>query len=54
MDKQIERLINSLTDRRTGEQKANMKIDRHMYEYNTKDRQKQIFSVKYKDRKQKG
>jgi hypothetical protein len=25
-----------------------------MYDYNTKDRQKQICSVKYKDRKQKG
>jgi hypothetical protein len=29
-----------------------MKTDRHMY--NSKDRQKQIFAVKYKDRKQKG
>ncbi len=28
-----------------------MKIDRHMY--NTKDRQKQIFTVKHKDRKKK-
>ncbi len=27
-------------------------IDRHIY--NTKDGQKQIFTVKYKDRKQKG